>query len=81
MFFLMLTGMIIAFIVGTTLLVQGEVLFGSIGIGVGVLMLLFIIIYYGRNKKRKKYDCTPDCDCVFPDCDSGPDCDCGPNCD
>lgn len=80
MFFLMLTGMIISFVVGTTLLVKGEILFGSIGIGAGVLLLLFILIYYGRNKhRRKNYDCMPDC--AFPDCDLGPDCDCGPNCD
>lgn len=61
---------------------KGEVLFGSIGIGVGVLLLFFTVIYYGRKKHRKRsYDCMPDCD--VPDCDGGPDCDCdcGPNCD
>ncbi|KAA9029906.1 hypothetical protein [Niallia endozanthoxylica] len=79
MFFLLLTGMIIAFIVGVALLIQGEILFGSIGISAGILLLLFIVIYYGKNKRKKKYDCTPDCG--FPDCNLGPDCDCGPNCD
>lgn len=81
MFFLLLTGMIISFIVGTTFLVKGEVIFGSIGVGAGIFMLLFILFYYGNKKKRKKnFDCDLDC----PDCNCGPDdldCDCVPNCD
>ncbi|MEH7275157.1 hypothetical protein [Neobacillus vireti] len=68
MFFLLLTGMIILFVVGTTLLVKGEILYGSIVTGAGILLLLTVLIYYGRKKyRKKKYDCTPDCDC-------GPDC-------
>ncbi|MEH7112973.1 hypothetical protein V7124_11405 [Neobacillus niacini] len=84
MFFLLLTGMIIAFVVGTTLLVNGEILFGSIAAGIGILLLLFVLFFYGKKKyrKKKKYDCTPDCldfDCG-PDCDGRPDCDCSPDC-
>lgn len=81
MFFLLLTGMIISFVVGTSFLINGEVIFGSIGIVVGILLLLFVLFYYGKKKNRKKMnDCYPDCDC-----DCGPDfdldCDCVPNCD
>ena len=82
MFFLFLTAMIICFIVGTTLLVKGTVTVGAIAIGAGIVMLLFILIYYGKKKHRKKkHDCTPDCDCI-PDFDGdcGPDCDCSPDC-
>lgn len=75
--------MIISFVVGTTLLVNGEILYGSIAAGIGLLLLVFVLFYYGRKKYRKKnYDCTPECldlDCG-PDCDGGPDCDCVPNC-
>lgn len=80
MFFLWLTGMIISFVVGTTLLVKGEIIFGSIGIVAGFLLLIFILFYYGNKKgRKKKYDCDLDC----PDCNCGPDfdCDCVPNCD
>ncbi len=83
MFFLLLTGMIICFVAGTALLIKGEMVFGFIGLGVGILLLLFIVVFYGKRKyrKKKKYacDCLPD----FPDCDCDlmPDCDCGPNCD
>jgi hypothetical protein len=91
MFFLLLTAMIISFVVGTTLLINGEMVFGILSTALGILLLLFILFYYGRKKyRKKKYDCTPD----FPtfdcgpdcdgksDCDGGPDCDCdcGPNC-
>jgi hypothetical protein len=84
MFFLLLTGMIISFVVGITLLLNGEMVFGIIAAAIGILMLLFVMFYYGKRKyrKKKKVDCTPDCpdfDCG-PDCDGGPDCDCGPNC-
>jgi hypothetical protein len=82
MFFLYLTAMIICFVVGTTLLVKGTVIVGTIAMGVGIVLLLFILIYYGNKKHRKnKYDCTPDCDCT-PDFDGdcGPDCDCSPDC-
>ncbi|MEH7250661.1 hypothetical protein V7111_00815 [Neobacillus niacini] len=84
MFFLFLTGMIVAFVVGTTLLVNAEIVYGSIAAGIGILLLLFVLIYYGKRKyrKKKKYDCTPDClDCdCGPDCDGRPDCDCSPDC-
>ncbi|SFB04483.1 MULTISPECIES: hypothetical protein [unclassified Bacillus (in: firmicutes)] len=81
MFFLLLTAMIISFVVGTTLLIKAQWLFGSLAIGLGVLLLLFILFYY-RKKKRKKLDCDcipdiPDCDF---DCDGKPDCDCTPDC-
>jgi hypothetical protein len=88
MFFLLLTAMIISFVVGTTLLINGEMVFGIFATVLGVFFLLFILFYYGRKKyHKKKYDCTPDCptfDCG-PDCDGksdcgGPDCDCGPDC-
>jgi hypothetical protein len=82
MFFLFLTAMIICFVVGTTLLVKGTVTVGAIAIGAGIVLLLFILIYYGKKKHRKKkHDCTPDCDCI-PDFDGdcGPDCDCSPDC-
>lgn len=79
MFFLLLTGMIISFVVGTTLIVKGNFVIGLIAAAVGVLLLMFIVFYYGKKKyRKKKWDCTPDCDCV-PDFE--PDCDCGPNCD
>ncbi|MGG1676059.1 hypothetical protein ACIFOT_09970 [Neobacillus sp. NRS-1170] len=84
MFFLLLTMMIISFVVGTVLIIKTKLVFGLIAIGIGILLLLFILIYYGKNKYRKKkgdcisyLDCIPDCD---PDCDWGPDCDCGPDC-
>ncbi|MDN3018302.1 hypothetical protein PH210_19165 [Paenibacillus sp. BSR1-1] len=84
MFFLLLTMMIIAFVVGTVLIIKTKLVFGFIAIGVGIVLLLFILIYYGKNKYRKKnwdcisyLDCVPDCD---PDCHGGPDCDCGPDC-
>ena len=90
MFFLLLTTMIISFVVGTSFLLNGEMVFGIIGTVAGILLLLFILFYYGSKKyrKKKKYDCTPDCptfDCTpdcdgKSDCDGGPDCDCGPNC-
>ncbi|WP_045524625.1 hypothetical protein [Neobacillus niacini] len=83
MFFLLLTGMIISFVVGTTFLLNGEMVFGLLAMAVGILLLLFVLFYYGKKKYRKKKDdCTPDCydfDCG-PDCDGGPDCDCGPDC-
>jgi hypothetical protein len=90
MFFLLLTGMIISFVVGTRLLLNGEMVFGILATVLGILLLLFVLFYYGRKKDRKKKnDCTPDCptfdcgpDCDRKsDCDGGPDCDCGPNCD
>ncbi|MDF2854433.1 MAG: hypothetical protein K0Q87_284 [Neobacillus sp.] len=80
MFFLLLTGMLISFVVGTTLLVNGEIVYGSIAASIGILLLVFVLFYYGKKKNRKKK--TPDCldfDCG-PDCDGGPDCDCVPNC-
>jgi hypothetical protein len=90
MFFLLLTTMIISFVVGTSFLLKGEMVFGIIGTVAGILLLVFILFYYGSKKYRKKnkYDCTPDCptfDCTpdcdgKSDCDGGPDCDCGPNC-
>lgn len=89
MFFLFLTGMIISFVVGTTLLINGELVLGIIATAVGILLLLFVLFYYGKKKyRKKKFDCTPDCpsfdcgpDCDRKsDCDGGPDCDCGPNC-
>jgi O-antigen/teichoic acid export membrane protein len=84
MFFLLLTGMIISFVVAVTLLLNGEMVFGIIATAIGILLLLFVLFYYGKRKyrKKKKYDWTPDCldfDCG-PDCDGGPDCDCGPDC-
>ncbi|OLS40524.1 hypothetical protein BTR25_08440 [Bacillus sp. MRMR6] len=83
MFFLLLTGMLIAFVVGTTFLVKGEMLFGSIGVVIGILLLLYILFAYGRKKYRKRkkwdFDCFPDCPNFDSDCK--PDCDCGPNCD
>jgi hypothetical protein len=90
MFFLLLTGMIISLVVGTTLLINGEMVFGILAVAAGLLLMLFILFYYGKKKyRKKKYDCTPDCpafdcgplDCDRKlDCDGGTDCDCGPNC-
>ncbi|NWQ40686.1 hypothetical protein MLOOGBEN_08235 [Bacillus sp. EB106-08-02-XG196] len=90
MFFLLLTGMIISFVVATAFLLNGEMVFGIIAATIGILMLLFVLFYYGskKHRKKKKDDCTPDCptfdcgpDCDGKsDCDGGPDCDCGPNC-
>lgn len=76
MFFLLLTGLIISIVVGTTLMLNGNILFGVVSIGIGTIILLIIVLYYGKKKNRKKkLDCIPDCDCG-PDLD----CDCGPDC-
>jgi len=76
MFFLLLTALLISIIVGTTLIINGNTIFGIISFGIGVLLLLIILIYYGKRKNRKKkFDCMPDCDCG-PDLD----CDCVPDC-
>lgn len=80
MFFLLLTGLMISLVVGTTLILNGNMLYGVVSIGIGTIILLIIVLYYGKKKnRRKKFDCMPDC---TPDCDCGPDldCDCGPDC-
>ncbi|MBS4193191.1 hypothetical protein KHA94_24145 [Bacillus sp. FJAT-49705] len=77
MFFLALSAMIISIIVGTALLIGGKMLFGIMAFVIAGILFLFILVYYGKRKHRKKkFDCTPDCDCG-PDLD----CDCGPDCD
>lgn len=74
MFFISISLMITAFITGGVLLGKGMNLYGGISLAIGGVLFLFILFYYGLSKKkRKKFDCTPDFDCDFFDCD-GPDC-------
>lgn len=94
MFFMQLT-LELALIVGSILFFKtGDVLYGSVILGIGVIGLLITIYrYYLRNTDCSGFvpDCgfiyIPDFDCDGPhhgldcdglDCDGGPDCDCSP---